>query len=105
MKWIVAVLLMVVSVNAYASDIVTKVSDESIKVEQTVKNEVTLTVAQIKHEIQGIDRDIETITTNFNQAVSQFQARKDMFNNLLTECEKLGVKEPVIKDNPIDVVE
>jgi hypothetical protein len=68
----------------------TKASDNQIGV-VTEKTE-TMTIAEIKHELEGIDNDLARIEAS----KAPFLERMAKYEELLRQCDTLGVKEPVI---------
>ena len=77
-----------------------KASDNQIGV-VTEKTE-TMTIAEIKHEIEGIQNDIVRI----EEAKQPFLDRLEKYEACLAQCSVLGVKEPVIAPvEPIKPIE
>ena len=73
-----------------------KASEEKIGIVTEVTEEMT--VAEIKHEIEGIQNDLVRI----EEAKQPFLDRLEKYEAMLAQCSVLGVKEPVIA--PVDEI-
>jgi hypothetical protein len=77
-----------------------KVSDEKVGIVTEVSQEYT--VAEIKHEIEGIQNDLVRIEAS----KQPFLDRLEKYEAMLAQCSVLGVKEPVIAPvEPIKPIE
>ena len=79
--------------------------DDSLKVTSTIEQVEQLTIQQIKHEIAGIDADLSRIEDAYLKQREGFLQRKYKYEEMLTKCDELDIKEPVIiepKEEPIE---
>ena len=66
-----------------------KVSDEKVGIVTEVSQEYT--IAEIKHEIEGIQNDI----TRIEASKQPFLDRLAKYEDMLANCSAMGIKEPV----------
>lgn len=83
-----------------------KVDNNTLKVTETSTKETSLTIAQIDHEIAGINADIKTLNDRHAVTIAEFTARKEKYEAMRAEALKLGISEkPVEKivDAPMEM--
>ena len=71
-----------------------KVDDTTIRSVETKETSTDMTIAQIKHELEGVRNDMTSITDSYNRQMATFQAIEDKYVKMLEEADKLGIEEP-----------
>ena len=97
---LVLTLVCFVCFEGFAASTYIKASDEKIGVVETTETTTELTVAEIKHEIEGIQNDLVRI----EEAKQPFLDRLEKYEAMLAQCSVLGVVEPkpIVIDKPIE---
>lgn len=93
MKYLI-ILLMLLAVPCYAQTYV-KVDENTIRAIETKETSIDLTVEEIKHELDGVRKDMENITASYNRQMDTFIAIEEKYESMLSNCEELGIKEKV----------
>ena len=84
---VMVIILSLVEIGFCATYI--KVSDEKVGIVTEVSQEYT--VAEIKHEIEGIQNDLARIESS----KQPFLDRLAKYEDMLANCSAMGIKEPV----------
>ena len=94
MKYIAFVVVMLMTSVCFGAEC-TKIDDTTMRVVETVQNSTDITITQIKHELQGINNDLEVVDDRYAKAKEGLLKKKDVFTTLLTDAENLGIKEHI----------
>lgn len=89
-------LLVMFSVPALASTYI-KVDDNTLRVLDTEEKSSDLTVPMIKHEIDGMNRDI----TVYEDKIAGCNTRKAKYEEMLIQCEDMDIVE---KTKPVEPI-
>ena len=95
---LMVLVLTLVCFEGFAASTYIKASDEKIGVVETTETTTELTVAEIKHEIEGIQNDL----TKIEESKQPFLDRLEKYEAMLAQCSVMGIKEPV--KAPVDEI-
>ena len=91
---LMVLVLVLICVEGYSASTYIKASNEKIRVIETIERTTETTVAELKHEIDGVDKDLATIEAQYLTVRENFLKRKMALTEALEQCDTLGIAEP-----------
>ena len=70
--------------------------DDRVKITETKEVITEVTIAELEHEISGIDYDISV----YQAKIDECNLRKEKYRTIILEAEKLGILSPAIEEKP-----
>ena len=104
MRYILVIMLTIMSINMCYAQTYSKVDDTTIRCVESKEVSTDMTIAKIKHELEGVRNDMAVITERYNEQMETFKAIEEKYQAMHDNCESLGVKEKV-EPIPVELVE